>query len=166
MSGLSSEFFTVHVLLGLGNLSALQNTRVSTCQGFWLYTNMWMHSEPDKLSTISRIAFLCNLSNDGDDQLTSLLSLHGTFVSNDPIKWVAVIHIQWNLALQTPLKSGHLKSGQSSLPFQPTVQAVLYPAQCGSLLLPWCHTCTEQGHSTSQVSRPIQHCIHHCLCGN
>ena len=38
MFGLSSEFCIVHVLLGLGNLSALQNTGISAFQGFRLYT--------------------------------------------------------------------------------------------------------------------------------
>ena len=36
----SGEFCTVQVLLGLRNLSTLQNTGISALQGFWLYTNI------------------------------------------------------------------------------------------------------------------------------
>ena len=40
VSSLLSQFCTVQVLLGLENLLALQNTEVSTFQGFWVYTNI------------------------------------------------------------------------------------------------------------------------------
>ena len=38
-SALSSEFCTIWVLLGLGNITTLRNTEIYTFQGFWLYTN-------------------------------------------------------------------------------------------------------------------------------
>lgn len=39
-SGLSSKFCTVQVMLGMENLSALQNMRVSAFQGVWLCANI------------------------------------------------------------------------------------------------------------------------------